>query len=149
MNCTWMTWRIGWIHPFLQIFMKQIASAAMNWIDTAPQATATTFSFSSVFILLLWWQHLTKWKSEKQECYEWLCLSGQRRHFRSFSEFEKRSSCMFSWLQHCLFSLRKATLYVTDGIREENDAINSHKHEWLIFFIGLHIHNIENLYCLL
>ena len=44
-------------------------------------------------------------------------------------EFEKRSSCMFSWLQHCLFSLRKATLYVTDGIREENDAINSHKHE--------------------
>ena len=63
--CTRKIWRKGLIHPFLHIVLVQfilffisscckIASAAINWINSAPQAVATTFAFSSVFILLLW-----------------------------------------------------------------------------------------------
>ena len=32
----------------------KIASTAMNWINSVPHTTATTFAFSSVFNLLLW-----------------------------------------------------------------------------------------------
>ena len=59
-------WRIGWIHafsnhpgaihPILQIGpLQKTARAARNWLNSAPppQTEATTFAFSSVFILLL------------------------------------------------------------------------------------------------
>ena len=63
-------WRIGWIHPFLsntpcaihhiiQNRPKQTASAARHWINSSPQTEATTFTFSSVFILLLWFHQST------------------------------------------------------------------------------------------
>ena len=52
-------------HSFLQTILVQfilffnlswckIASAARNWINSVTQTAATTFAFSSVFILLLW-----------------------------------------------------------------------------------------------
>ena len=44
------------IHPFFKSSWWKTASAAMNWINSIPQAAATTFAFSSVFILLLWKQ---------------------------------------------------------------------------------------------
>ena len=56
---------LGAIHPFLHIvpvhfhilYFKsswdKIASTARNWINSAPQAAATTFAFSFVFVLLL------------------------------------------------------------------------------------------------
>ena len=47
-------WIIGLIHPILQIVRRKTASAAWNRINSAPQTEATTFDFSSVFILLLW-----------------------------------------------------------------------------------------------
>ena len=62
---TRMIWRMGWIAPgwnegkdeFI-IFFKwswwKIASAARNWINSVPQTSATTFTFFSVFTLLLW-----------------------------------------------------------------------------------------------
>ena len=75
--CTRTIWRIRLIHPFLHIILVQffffsysilvqlilffisswckIAGAARNWINSVPQTAATTFSFSSVFILLLWY----------------------------------------------------------------------------------------------
>ena len=40
----------GAIHPILQIVLVQ---RARNWINSVPQAAATTFAFSSVFILPL------------------------------------------------------------------------------------------------
>ena len=62
-------WRIWWIHPFLHIILVQFIlffksyfssnhpianyGAARNWIISFPQSAATTFAFSSVFILLL------------------------------------------------------------------------------------------------
>ena len=45
-----------YIHPFFKSSWWKTASAAMNWINSIPQAAATTFAFSSVFILLLWKQ---------------------------------------------------------------------------------------------
>ena len=39
---------------FFKIVLGKIASAARNLIDSSPQTEATTFAFSSVFILLLW-----------------------------------------------------------------------------------------------
>ena len=42
------------IYPFLQIILEQNSySAARNWINSVPQAPATTFVFPSVFILIL------------------------------------------------------------------------------------------------
>ena len=60
-------WKIGWIHPFLsnhpganhpiiKIVQCKTDSAARNWINSSPQTEGTTFAFSSVCILLLWWQ---------------------------------------------------------------------------------------------
>ena len=57
-------WRRGWGRPFLQIILVQfiiffksswckIAGAAKNLINSVPKTAATTFTFSSVFILLL------------------------------------------------------------------------------------------------
>ena len=53
-------WGIGWYHPFLQIILVffnsshcKTASAAMNLTNYVPQTAATTFAFSTVFILLL------------------------------------------------------------------------------------------------
>ena len=53
-------WIIGLIHALFQIILVQFilffcktARAARNWINSAPQTEATTFAFSSVFILLL------------------------------------------------------------------------------------------------
>ena len=43
---------------FLKIVLGKIASATRNWINSPPpppQTDATTFAFSSVFILLVWW----------------------------------------------------------------------------------------------
>ena len=51
-NCTRMIERKGWIHSFL--VLSKSASAARNWINSSPKTEATTFAFSSVFILLLW-----------------------------------------------------------------------------------------------
>ena len=59
-----MIWRKELILPLLQIVLVQFIlffksswckedSAARNWIYSFPQAAATTFAFSSVFILLL------------------------------------------------------------------------------------------------
>ena len=56
-------WRIGWIHPFLQIillhfilfFQCETASAARNWINSAPLTEESTITFYFVFILLLWY----------------------------------------------------------------------------------------------
>ena len=46
--------------PTLVLFFKssyrRIGSAARNWIKSVPQTAATTFAFSSVFLLLLWSQ---------------------------------------------------------------------------------------------
>ena len=54
MICTRIIWRKGWIHPNLQIVLvPQIAGAARNLINIVPQTAATTFAFSSVYILLL------------------------------------------------------------------------------------------------
>ena len=64
--CTRMISKICWVHPILHIVLVQlillfksswckIASAAKKLIDSAPQTAATTFAFSSVFILFLWW----------------------------------------------------------------------------------------------
>ena len=39
---------------FFKSFWCKIASAARNWINSVTQTAATTFAFSSVFILLLW-----------------------------------------------------------------------------------------------
>ena len=39
---------------FFKIVLGKIACAARNCINSAPQTAATTFSFSSVYILLLW-----------------------------------------------------------------------------------------------
>ena len=52
--CTRTIWRMGWLILFLKSFWCKIASTARNWINSVPQTTATTFAFSSVFILLLW-----------------------------------------------------------------------------------------------
>ena len=42
------------IHPILKIIMVQNSySETRNWINSSPQIAATTFAFSSVFILLL------------------------------------------------------------------------------------------------
>ena len=57
-------WRIGWIHPFLQIILVnfilffnlskcKIANAPGNQINSDSQTAVTTFAFSSVLILLL------------------------------------------------------------------------------------------------
>ena len=65
MNSFYYSNRPGASHPILQIFLVQfflffnstlckIASTARNWINSVPQAEATTFAFSSVLILLLW-----------------------------------------------------------------------------------------------
>ena len=37
----------------------KIASAARNWINCVPQVAATTFAFSSIFVLLLWCPPMT------------------------------------------------------------------------------------------
>ena len=63
-------WRIEWIHPFLQIIAGAIrpflqivlvqtsySRMARNWINSFSQTAATTFAFSSVFILLQWHTH--------------------------------------------------------------------------------------------
>ena len=47
-----------YIHPFLQIILVQKSSAARNWINSVPQASATTFALSSVSILFLWFWSL-------------------------------------------------------------------------------------------
>ena len=59
-----MIWILGWIAPlwivekdefilFFKLSLCKIASAARSWPICAPQAAATTFVFSSVFILRL------------------------------------------------------------------------------------------------
>ena len=63
-NSSYSSHHPGAIHPVIHIalvqliiFFKlswcQIASGAKKWVDSAPQATATTFAFSTAFILLL------------------------------------------------------------------------------------------------
>ena len=47
-----------YIHPFLQIILVQKSSAARNWINSVPQASATTFASASVSILFLWFWSL-------------------------------------------------------------------------------------------
>ena len=39
---------------FFKSSWYKIASAARNWINSIPQSAATTFAFTSVWILLLW-----------------------------------------------------------------------------------------------
>ena len=64
-NSSFSSYHPGAIHPFLLIILVQnilffisswwkTPSAASNWINSVPQIAATTFAFSSVFILLLW-----------------------------------------------------------------------------------------------
>ena len=63
--CAMMIWRKELILPLYQIVLVQFIlffksswckedSAARTWIYSFPQAAATTFAFSSVFIFLLW-----------------------------------------------------------------------------------------------
>ena len=47
--------------PFFKIVLGKMASAARNGINFSPPTEATTFVFSSVFILLLW---LQEWSVE-------------------------------------------------------------------------------------
>ena len=47
--------RKGWIRPILQNrSVVKTASASRNWIFLPPKTEATTFTCSSVFVLLLW-----------------------------------------------------------------------------------------------
>ena len=59
----WTLWIMEWIAPgwfqgndefilFFKIVLGKTASTARNWISSSPQTKATTFAFSSVFILL-------------------------------------------------------------------------------------------------
>ena len=48
------------IHPILQIIVVQIASTSMHLINSVPQTAETTFAFSSVCILLLWFRYLVE-----------------------------------------------------------------------------------------
>ena len=48
------------IHPILQIIFVQIASTSMHLMNSVPQAAETTFAFSSVCILLLWFRYLVE-----------------------------------------------------------------------------------------
>ena len=52
----------GAFHLILQIVLVQnsYCSTAKKWIDSVPQAAATTFAFSSVFIILLCRGHIEK-----------------------------------------------------------------------------------------
>ena len=54
MNCTRMIWRKERFHPIIKIVLMQntVDSAARNWLNSVSLAAATTFVFSSVFILL-------------------------------------------------------------------------------------------------
>ena len=52
-NCTMMIWKKDEL-KILKIVLVQIASAARNLINSVPQIAATTLTFSSVFIPLLW-----------------------------------------------------------------------------------------------
>ena len=53
--------RIGWIQLFFQIDLGKTASAARNWINSAPSQTdAKTFAFASLSILLLLWTKTSK-----------------------------------------------------------------------------------------
>ena len=54
-HCTRMIWKKRMNSSYSSKLSKgKIASAARNWKNSSPQAEATTFVFSSVFILLLW-----------------------------------------------------------------------------------------------
>ena len=48
------------IHPILQIIFVQIASTSMHLMNSVPQTAETTFAFSSVCILLLWFRYLVE-----------------------------------------------------------------------------------------
>ena len=55
MNSSFTSNHPGAIHPILQIVLVQNSySTARNLINSVPHTAATTFAFSSVFILLLW-----------------------------------------------------------------------------------------------
>ena len=62
--CLGRFWIIGWIAPgwvkekdefiiFFKIVLDKTDTAAIFWINSSPRTEATTFAFSSVFILLI------------------------------------------------------------------------------------------------
>ena len=62
----------------------KIASGTRSWINSVPQTAATTFAFSSVFILLLW---LTDYR---QECPSSGVNTGATDHSPVFGRIEGR-----------------------------------------------------------
>ena len=65
MNSSCSSYRTGAGHPILQIFLVKRASNCTNWINSAPQTEATTFAFSSVLFLLLWFFYLVLFRKPR------------------------------------------------------------------------------------
>ena len=99
-NSSFSSYHPGAIHPFLLIILVQnilffisswwkTPSAASNWINSVPQIAATTFAFSSVFILLLWVYCIVYigWPCT------WLCPCAQR----PWSQRRCCSRCWWWW----------------------------------------------------
>ena len=61
MNSSFSSYHTGAIHPIFKSSWCKIASAARKIIHSVPQTAATTFTFSSVKILLLWGKLKLAW----------------------------------------------------------------------------------------
>ena len=134
---------------FFKIVLSKPASAARYWINSSPQTQATTFAFSSVFILLLYytwyWRCLPcqTWRAGPQmcgSCWRWRaehsrtwsgCTAPYRHILNQADPTPLTSSTLIHWSEPMFSILRNLKVMLTRCLKPKNYCMFDQKCMWI------------------
>ena len=110
MNCSRKIWRIGWIQPFLRIILAKYISSVSKKLDKfCPQTEVTTFTFSSVYILLL--------KKTPSQWSQWTGLSLGNPHLHEDEYQASTNNVPWATLRTASKGFRGVIIYFPPSLR--------------------------------